>query len=373
MKVLIPIFIGLLVAGCGKKEAPKQQEKTPTTTRVELIPDSILGTYKHKDINTSHEILLTFRINNDVLEYDFPSDTVRIGKWKVINSEAVVTFQTKIRDGSESIGGYYYKVDYYQMEKNGDLMMVANGKKMVKDGRIKRQDLEEEILYNCVKKEPRLAGPILERKIRERILKPKGELTKADLEKVWNLDLGRNELTSVPKGLEKLTQLTLLVLSGNQLTNVKGLEKLTQLNNLLLHENKLTDVKGLGELMQLKALELSLNQLTNVKGLEKLTQLEDLGLSGNQLTDVKGLEKLTQLTRLDLGDNKLTEVPKELEKLTKLKTLFLSRNQLTSVKDLENLTQLEVLYLSDNPALTKAQIDQLQKALPKCKIFHNAK
>jgi hypothetical protein len=33
------------------------------------------------------------------------------------------------------------------------------------------------------------------------------------------------------------------------------------------------------------------------------------------------------------------------------------------------LTQLTHLYLEDNPDLTKAQIDQLQKALPKCKIF----
>jgi len=38
------------------------------------------------------------------------------------------------------------------------------------------------------------------------------------------------------------------------------------------------------------------------------------------------------------------------------------------VKKLENLTQLRSLYLNDNPDLTKAQIAELQKALPKCKI-----
>jgi len=43
------------------------------------------------------------------------------------------------------------------------------------------------------------------------------------------------------------------------------------------------------------------------------------------------------------------------------------------VKGLENLTQLKELYLNDNPDLTKAQIAQLQKALPKCKIVHNTK
>jgi len=41
------------------------------------------------------------------------------------------------------------------------------------------------------------------------------------------------------------------------------------------------------------------------------------------------------------------------------------------VKELEKLTQLITLNLSNNPDLTKAQIDELQKALPKCKILSN--
>ena len=36
--------------------------------------------------------------------------------------------------------------------------------------------------------------------------------------------------------------------------------------------------------------------------------------------------------------------------------------------DLEKVT---ILYLRDNPDLTKAQIDELQKALPKCNIYSN--
>ena len=123
------------------------------------------------------------------------------------------------------------------------------------------------------------------------------------------------------------------------------LEKVTKLN---LGGNKLTDVKGLEKLTKLKELYLAKNQLTNVKGLEKLWQLTRLHLHSNQLTDVKGLEKLTQLTHLNLTSNKLT-----------------------SVTGLENLTQLTHLYLENNPDLTKAQIDELQKALPKCKISSN--
>ena len=104
--------------------------------------------------------------------------------------------------------------------------------------------------------------------------------------------------------------------------------------------------------------------------LEKITHLS---FYGQVLTEVpKELEKLTQLERLGLHTNQLTSV-KGLENLTKLEALDLMDNQLTDVKGLENLTQLERLYLKDNPDLTKAQIEELQKALPKCKITHNAK
>ena len=48
-------------------------------------------------------------------------------------------------------------------------------------------------------------------------------------------------------------------------------------------------------------------------------------------------------------------------------------NQLTDVKGLENLTQLTHLDLEGNPDLTKAQIDELKKALPKCRILSNPK
>jgi len=43
------------------------------------------------------------------------------------------------------------------------------------------------------------------------------------------------------------------------------------------------------------------------------------------------------------------------------------------VKGLENLTQLTTLVLNSNPDLTKAQIDELQKALPRCTIFSSPK
>jgi Leucine-rich repeat (LRR) protein len=117
-----------------------------------------------------------------------------------------------------------------------------------------------------------------------------------------------------------------------------------------------------------RQLEKPTGELTNAD-LEKVT---GLNLREEQLTEVKGLEKLTQLKGLNLNNNQLTSV-KGLEKLTQLTRLYLDQNQLTSVKGLEKLMQLKQLTLNNNPDLTKAQIDELQKALPNCKISSNPK
>ena len=56
---------------------------------------------------------------------------------------------------------------------------------------------------------------VIETAIRKAANKPKGELTEEDLEKVTSLDFNGNQLTEVPKGLEKLPKLTFLNLLNN--------------------------------------------------------------------------------------------------------------------------------------------------------------
>tara|TARA_B100000579_G_C22796226_1_gene837273 strand:+ start:473 stop:760 length:288 start_codon:yes stop_codon:yes gene_type:complete len=49
-------------------------------------------------------------------------------------------------------------------------------------------------------------NPIVEEAIREQLKKPTGALTQVDLENMTKLSLHYNQLTEVPKGLEKLTK-----------------------------------------------------------------------------------------------------------------------------------------------------------------------
>ena len=313
MKVLLTVFMGLLLVGCGKKEKTSPEKTGDQTQKA--------------DTKKKGQVACSFCGKN------FPIRNLAFHKSKC-------------------------------SENKTDMLMT----KPV-SGKLKAETEEAKNIIPVVA--ITINNPIVEKAIRLLLEKPTGKFAKEDLEKVTNLALNSNKLTNV-KDLEKLGQLEVLYLQNNQLNSVKGLENLTQLTYLVLNNNQLANVKGLGNLTQMTLLHLNTNKLISVKDLVKLTKLKELYLYGNQLTSVKGLEKLGQLEVLNLGDNQLTDV-KGLENLTQLRELRLSNNRLTDVTGLEKLTQLGGVNLMNNPDLTMAQIDELQKALPKCKIFHNAK
>ncbi len=80
---------------------------------------------------------------------------------------------------------------------------------------------------------------------------------------------------------------------------------------------------------------------------------------------------LEKVTRFNLAFNQITDL-KPLAGLAELDQVYLQDNQITDLKPLSGLTRLTTVWLVDNPNLTKAEIDKLQKALPKCEINHNA-
>jgi len=255
-----------------------------------------------------------------------------------------------------------------------------------------------------------IVDPIVEEAIRKSLKKPKEKLTSIDIQEVKVLYLHGTQITDAGlKEVAKLQNLKTLVLANTQITN----EGLRHLMGIASQDQRLTYIslvntkvtadgaaalrKFLPECEVIHSykkpitdpiLEKAIREMINeraaqnpgfdppIKGElteEHLYDVIGLGFERKQLTEVpKGLEKLPSLIILTLAENQLTSV-KGLENLTQLEHLILGNNQLTSVKGLENLTELKGLILYNNPDLTKAQIDELQKALPKCEIEHNAK
>ena len=75
---------------------------------------------------------------------------------------------------------------------------------------------------------------------------------------------------------------------------------------------------------------------------------------------------LWQVTGLDFTSQNLTDLGL-LAGLVKLKKLYLFVNRIDDPSPLAGLKDLVVVTLADNP-ITRAQADQLQKALPKCEV-----
>lgn len=183
------------------------------------------------------------------------------------------------------------------------------------------------------------------------------------LSNLKTLDVSGYQLKSL-KGIEKLPKLTSLVAEGNKLTNLKsiskaknlvslclernrlkslsGIESLKKLKYICVRENKLTSLKGIKNLKNLRRLEADNNKLTSLKGLEKLKQLNDLQVSGNQIKSLKAIQKLKKIKYLNVSNNKLTSLS-GLTCTKTLKNLDASYNQITRLPDMKKNKELSIL------------------------------
>ena len=169
-------------------------------------------------------------------------------------------------------------------------------------------------------------------------------LTDEELASITNLscsgyNYSDNDRITSAKGVEKLTGLTSLYLSDNQLTSI-DLSKNTVLTELHLLDNKLTNI-DIGNNTALTILDLSDNQLTSID-LSNNIVLTNIDISYNKLTSID-ISNNTVLTTLNLSENKLINI--DVSSNTALTKLYLSSNQLTNIST--NTTLME-LRLSDN-------------------------
>ena len=171
-----------------------------------------------------------------------------------------------------------------------------------------------------------------------------------DVQNLTELNLDFNRFTSFSPPTN-LTRLSLLHLRANLLTNFNLPAELTALTYLDLSTNQLTSVTLPAGHPQLSILALSRNKLTSFTLPAGLTNLVALFLAGNQLTNVVLPSDLSHLVSLDLGGNQLTSfgVPPGLSNLF---GLFLTGNQLTNITLPADMTGLGSLGFLGNPLAT---------------------
>lgn len=178
------------------------------------------------------------------------------------------------------------------------------------------------------------------------------------------------------RGVEYSIYETQLDLSNKGLADedIKDLDKMTNLTTLLLSSNNISDISVLSGLTNLEVLNLAENNISDISSLKNLTKLRRLALAENDISDISALKGLTNLTFLNLGSdnplnlhtNSISDIS-ALSSLTKLKELYLGHNNISDISALKGLNNLTWLYLGHND-VSKSDIEELKKALPKCTV-----
>jgi small GTP-binding protein len=101
------------------------------------------------------------------------------------------------------------------------------------------------------------------------------------------LNLGDNQLTTLPESITTLTKLKVLNLGFNQLSTLpSSISTLTNLNNLYLYNNQLSTLPlSISALTNLNVLNLIKNRLSTLpSSISKLTNLRTFKITGNSIT-----------------------------------------------------------------------------------------
>ncbi|CAL4988631.1 unnamed protein product [Urochloa decumbens] len=212
------------------------------------------------------------------------------------------------------------------------------------------------------------------------------------------LNISYNQLSgSIPSEIGHLSELTVLGLAENKLSGPLPVEigSLTALTTLEINNNELVGriPEALGLLQRVLSLDLSSNKLHgdipaslfSLRSLSSVLNLSHNSLSGG-LSDTIG--QLENIIAIDLSDNLLnSSIPLSIMQRRSLQTLSLSRNTMSGVipDSIGNLRGLQILDLSSNrltgsiPAslanlplqLLNLSMNDLNGLVPSTGIFEN--
>jgi Leucine-rich repeat (LRR) protein len=166
------------------------------------------------------------------------------------------------------------------------------------------------------------------------------------------LVLTKNRITCLPSFIKKLTNLTYLNISFNNLKQLPEYVLPLSITYLDINNNRLTVLPNfIGQFIHLKFLNISFNHLTCLpNSIKYLTNLTILCISHNKLKKClpDSIVQLIKLTHLDVEHNRLKQLPNSIGHLTNLTYLGIKHNQLTqlpnSIGQLNKLTSFNTEY-----------------------------
>ena len=123
----------------------------------------------------------------------------------------------------------------------------------------------------------------------------------------------------------------------------------------------------IGELVNLRLLGITSTKVSDLSPIKKLNHLDALFFSGTPVNTLDPLKDLKKLRVLSFQNTNIDTL-EPLKELTDLQTLKIQNTPINSLKPIKELSNLKELLLEGCEKITTEQIDDLQKALPDCKI-----
>jgi hypothetical protein len=171
------------------------------------------------------------------------------------------------------------------------------------------------------------------------------------------LILSKKKLKQIPFDIK--SDIKILYLNINKITQIENLSALTDLQELHLQNNKLTGIGGLNCLASLTKLDLSNNMIKSIEGVKYLKALEWLNIENNLLQSLflSEILELTGLVELHASANYISNLKEclQLKSLTNLSILDLSSNDVCKATDFRNYV---IFYLQNLKILNRSAIEK---------------
>lgn len=174
--------------------------------------------------------------------------------------------------------------------------------------------------------------PVLERKIREAMQIPEGDITISQTKEVFDLQLGNPWQETIPDDIK--------------ITDISALKYFPNLFGLSIFFNGISNIEVLRAMPNLGILDLNGNPIQSIVPIENCKKLSWLNLDGTDANDLSPLRGLTQLETLSLNYIAGLGSIEPISTLTNLKELRL-QNVMVDLSPIASLKNLTTLYLTD--------------------------
>jgi hypothetical protein len=207
---------------------------------------------------------------------------------------------------------------------------------------------------------------VLESCVRKEIDRDGGSLRYENVKGIWRIEgCGHYDwwITSL-WGIQCLTGLRRLDVSGNFIRDIEPLSGLIRLSFLRLSQCQLENIDPIADLVNLTELDLSMNtHITDISPLAGLKNLQILNLSDNEIGDIEPLSGLAELVYLDISRNEIESFHplSSLESLVELHAEGAGPGKQMDIGSMYLLTNLEVLQLRANNIMDINALSGLSK------------